>query len=198
MIHLYSLLSFICSPFFFYNSTSTVMVLWALHSSDSVKRKERLVWCPSSRRDGTLQMSRPAGERTAPFGPSSSWKRSAELSGSDAANWKTKFSPANVRRLLRGWWKLGGSLTEDRGAKESHVCTSTTNHHSYSHFTLLSVTNFASCPEINSLQVNIVLQKHLSGLFLVESLLTCMSAAGNVTIYSVQLKPSAAISNEIM
>lgn len=109
------------------------MVLWALHSSDRVKRKERLVWCPSSRSEGTLQMSRPAGERTAPFGPSSSWKRSAEPSGSDAANWKTKFSPANVRRLLWGRWKLGGSLTEDRGAKESWVCTTTTNHHSYSH-----------------------------------------------------------------
>lgn len=81
------------------DSTSTAKLLWALHSSDSVKRKERLDRRPSSSgRDGTLQMRRPAGDRTAPFGPSSSWKRSAEPSGSDAANWKTKFSPANVRR----------------------------------------------------------------------------------------------------
>lgn len=102
----------------FSNSTSTVKVLWALHSSDSVKRKGRLDWRPSSSgSDGTLQIRRPAGERTAPFGPSSSWKRSAEPSGSDAANWKTKFSPANVRSSLWGRWKAGSSLTEDRGGK---------------------------------------------------------------------------------
>ncbi len=101
--------------FFLCNSTSTVTVLWALHSSESVKRNERLD--SSSGSNGTLQMRRPAGERTAPFGPSSSWKRSAEPSGSDAANWKTKFSPANVRRPLWGRWKAGGSLTEDRRGK---------------------------------------------------------------------------------
>lgn len=91
-------------------------MLWASHSSESVKRIKCLA-CPTSsssplRSDGTLHMRRPAGESTAPSGPFSSWKSSAEPSGSDAANWKTKFSPANVRRLIWGWWKDGGSLSK--------------------------------------------------------------------------------------
>lgn len=102
------------------------MVLWALHSSDSVKRKERRLERPPSSSsssasaswsDGALQMRRPAGERTAPSGASSSWKSSAEPSGSEAANWKTKFSPSKVCSSLRGGWKDGGLLTEDRGRK---------------------------------------------------------------------------------
>lgn len=63
-------------------------------------------------------MRRPAGESRAPSGPPSSWKRSADPSGSDAVNWKTKFSPANVWSLFCGWWKVGGLLTEDRGGKK--------------------------------------------------------------------------------
>lgn len=103
-------------------STSTVTALWALHSSDSVKWKEwrrkrppRSSSSSASGSDGTLHMRRPAGERTAPGGASSSWKRSAEPSGSEAANWKTKFSPAKVRRSARGGWKDGGLLTGDGG-----------------------------------------------------------------------------------
>ncbi|KAF3857279.1 hypothetical protein F7725_009138 [Dissostichus mawsoni] len=64
----------------------------------------------SSESDGTLQMRRPAGDRTPPPGPSSSWKRSAEPSGSDAANWKTKFSPENVNLEVSGSQRRQGLL----------------------------------------------------------------------------------------
>lgn len=93
-----------------FNFTCTVKVLWVLHSSESVKLKDGLT--SSCRRiEGTVQMRRPAGDSAAPSGPSSSWNRIAEPSGSDAANWKTKFSPANVCRLLWGRWKDGGLFT---------------------------------------------------------------------------------------
>lgn len=112
MSEYFSHLSPLSSWFTISAPTSTVTLLWALHSSDRVKLTKWLDWpLLPTRATGTFQIRRPAGERVAPSGPLSRWKSRAEPSGSDAANWKTNFSPEKVLRSLSGLWKAGGSLT---------------------------------------------------------------------------------------
>lgn len=91
--------------------TSTVNLLWASHSSDTVNWKLR------TSSSSTFQMRSPAGEIEAPGGPVSSWKSRAEPSGSVAVNWYTKFSPKKVCKPSCGAWKVGGRLAEEMSAE---------------------------------------------------------------------------------